>query len=80
VSALSRPSSSTADLGIQEVLSRPDIGATIRELVAGTESNERTIVAACGPNSLMTETREVVAGLVTSQSRSVTLHCEKFGW
>lgn len=62
------------------VLGRPDISAIVRDLVASTGAHERTIVAACGPNSLMAETRGVVAGLVASESRSVTLHCEQFGW
>ena len=62
------------------VLGRPDIGAKVHGIVAGTEAHERIIVAACGPDSLMMEARRVVAALVATQDRSVTLHCEQFGW
>jgi hypothetical protein len=62
------------------MLGRPDISAAIRSVVNATGESDRTIVAACGPESLMSETRGVVADLVASAERSVTLHCEQFGW
>ena len=62
------------------ILGRPDISAVTRSIVGATEEHDRTIVAACGPESLMSETRYVVADLVTSSGRSLTLHCEQFGW
>jgi hypothetical protein len=62
------------------MLGRPDISATIRSIVGGTEEYERTIVAACGPESLMGETRGIVGDLVASSGRRVMLHCEQFGW
>ncbi|KAE9368550.1 hypothetical protein N431DRAFT_547515 [Stipitochalara longipes BDJ] len=62
------------------LVGHPDISAVIHHIVSATEENERTIVAACGPESLMGETRCVVANLVATSRRSVTLHCEQFGW
>ena len=62
------------------VLGRPEISASIRDIVSATTEEEGTIVAACGPESLMKETRATVGDLVASSGRSVTLHCEQFGW
>lgn len=62
------------------MLGRPDISATIRSIVSSTEEHERTIVAACGPESLMRDTRCVVGDLVANSGRSAELHCEQFGW
>lgn len=62
------------------MLGRPDISATVRGIVSTTGEHERAIVAACGPESLMRETRSVVGELVKKSERSITLHCEQFGW
>jgi hypothetical protein len=70
----------TPESNVPVVLGRPDITAMIRSIVGATEVYERTIVAACGPDSLMKETRIVVGDLVANSERSVTLHCEQFGW
>jgi hypothetical protein len=79
MSVLSRPSS-TAESSISVIRGRPDIGAKVHDIVAGIEAHERIIVAACGPDSLMMETRRAVAALVATQDRSATLHCEQLGW
>lgn len=62
------------------VLGRPDIGAAVRTIVNGSAEDERTIVAACGPDGMMSDVRAVVGELVVGSGRSVTLHYEKFGW
>lgn len=67
-------------LSLPVMLGRPDISATIRHMVGASDDHERTIVAACGPKSLLREARGVVGDLVKSSGRSVTLHCEQFGW
>jgi hypothetical protein len=77
-SASGNSSPSVANLPV--MLGRPDINATIRSIVSGTEEHEKTIVAACGPESLMRDTRGVVGDLVANSGRSVELHCEQFGW
>jgi Ferric reductase NAD binding domain len=79
-SALESFASDTQSSTLSVMDGRPDISAEIRAIVSGMEEHERTIVAACGPESLMKETRAVVGDLVVSSGRSVTLHCEQFGW
>lgn len=74
----SSPTSPQSTLPI--MLGRPDVNATIRAIVGNSEERERTVVAACGPESLMRDTRGVVAELVVRSGRSVELHCEQFGW
>lgn len=72
--------SSTSESNLSVVIGRPDIRVGVGDIVAGTGAHEKTIVAACGPAGLTTETRRVVAALVSTQDRNVTLHCEQFGW
>jgi hypothetical protein len=72
-------SPTTRELSLPVMLGRPDISAIVRQFVSATEQYERTIVAACGPESLMRETRGVARELVATSRRSVTLHCEQFG-
>lgn len=79
-SALESYSPTTPDSDAPVRLGRPDIGASIREIVSSTQIQESTIVAACGPNSMMRETRTVIGDLVARSGRSVQLHCEQFGW
>lgn len=62
------------------ILGRPNVSAIIRSIVASSEEHESTIIGACGPASLMTDTRAVVVDLVAKSGRSVALHCEQFGW
>jgi hypothetical protein len=59
---------------------RPDIGNLILNMVGSIEGNEKTVVAVCGPQSLMLITRSTVASIVRSGHRNITLHCEQFGW
>ncbi|KAE8449041.1 hypothetical protein EG329_008629 [Mollisiaceae sp. DMI_Dod_QoI] len=79
-SASGNCSPSTPAMTLPVRLGRPDINAIIRSIASGTEEQERTIVAACGPKGLMRETCDVVGDLVVHSGRSVTLHCEHFGW
>lgn len=62
------------------VYGRPNIAATILEIVNTAESSDSTIVSACGPEELMLQARRAVAGLVSAGTRNVSLHCEQFGW
>lgn len=79
-SASERSASIVQGSSLPVMSGRPDISATIRAIVAGTEEEERTIIAACGPESMMKETRAIAGELVASSGRSITLHCEQFGW
>jgi hypothetical protein len=67
-------------LSLPVILGRPSISVILRDFVSATEEHERTIVASCGPESLMKETRSVVRDLVAGSGRSVAFHCEQFGW
>jgi hypothetical protein len=73
-------SSSPQTLILPVMLGRPNISDTIQHIVGATDDHERTIVAACGPESLMSESRDIVGVLMKSSGKSVTLHCEQFGW
>lgn len=73
------PTSPTTDT-LPTMLGRPDISTTIRSIVSGTAEEERSIVAACGPVGLMKDVRDVVGDVVADSGRSVTFHCEQFGW
>lgn len=59
---------------------RPDVGNLILSMVGSIEGNEKTIVAVCGPQSLMLIARSTVASIIRSGHRNITLHCEQFGW
>ena len=76
----SSPLTSSSDPSWPVIFGRPHTAAKIHEIVNSTESSDSTIVAACGPEGLMLEVRQAVAEVVSSGTRSVSLHCEQFGW
>jgi hypothetical protein len=59
---------------------RPDAASLIRDAVSTTPRNQRVLVAACGPDSLMRVVRDTTAKLILSDGPGVELHCEQFGW
>ncbi|KAK4240213.1 hypothetical protein C8A03DRAFT_42254 [Achaetomium macrosporum] len=59
---------------------RPDAASLIRDAVNSTPRNQRVLVAACGPDSLMRIVRDTTAKLIVSDGPAVELHCEQFGW
>ncbi|KAK3342994.1 ferric reductase NAD binding domain-containing protein [Neurospora tetraspora] len=59
---------------------RPDMATLIRQAVVGTPSNQRVLVAACGPDGLMRVVRDTTARLIQGDGPGVELHCEQFGW
>ncbi|KAK3935907.1 putative ferric reductase transmembrane component [Diplogelasinospora grovesii] len=59
---------------------RPDVKSLIRRAVKETPPNQRILVAACGPESLMTVVRDTTAKLIRGDGPGVELHCESFGW
>jgi hypothetical protein len=77
-----RPSSPiySADLAVHLQSERPDINTMITEIVEGAEGQDRIIVAACGPDSLMRVTRRTVANNIKVTGPSVEYHAEQFGW
>lgn len=59
---------------------RPNIANMIPSMIENTESIRETVIAVCGPKSLMLNTRQVVANLISVGRQSISLHCEQFGW
>lgn len=59
---------------------RPDIAHFIMEMVEKSSANDRIVVAACGPQSLMQAARKTVAGCIKVDGPSLELHCEQFGF
>ena len=59
---------------------RPEMATLIRQAVEGTPSNQRVLVAACGPDGLMRVVRDTTARLIQGDGPGVELHCEQFGW
>ncbi|KAK0616286.1 ferric reductase NAD binding domain-containing protein [Immersiella caudata] len=59
---------------------RPDLTAMIRNAVTTTPSNQRVLIAACGPDGLMHFVRDTTAKLILGDGPAVELHCEQFGW
>lgn len=59
---------------------RPDLASVIRNAVTTTPSNQRVLVAACGPDGLMNFVRDHTAKLIRGDGPGVELHCEQFGW
>lgn len=59
---------------------RPDTAQLIRDAVMTAKAGERVLVAACGPDSLLTVVRDTTAKLIRGEGPGVELHCESFGW
>lgn len=78
------PLAGESEAGLKPSLSlsagRPDVKAIIREVVKSTGRDKRIIVAACGPEGLMIDTRNTVARCTTVGGPSINLHIEAFGW
>ncbi|TVY49572.1 Ferric/cupric reductase transmembrane component, partial [Lachnellula occidentalis] len=71
---------SSADIVASPQSGRPDIAAIIDDIVEKSEDNDRIVVAACGPDSLMQATRSTVAKNIKVNGPSIELHIEQFGW
>lgn len=72
--------SSPSDFSVPSTIGRPNAGAKIHEVVNSTRSSDSIIVAACGPARLMLDVRQAVADVLSTGARSISLHCEQFGW
>lgn len=59
---------------------RPDVPSLIRGAVTATPSNQRVLVAGCGPDELRAAVRSAAAGLMVADGPAVELHEEEFGW
>ncbi|GAB1316232.1 Ferric reductase NAD binding domain-containing protein [Madurella fahalii] len=59
---------------------RPDVPSLIRSAVTATPSNQRVLVAGCGPDTLMADVRATAASLMVADGPAVEVHLEQFGW
>jgi len=59
---------------------RPEVRKIIQEAIGSCDKNEKIIIAACGPDSMMAITRQCVVDNIKTSGPSVELHCEQFGW
>jgi len=78
VTATTKAAQTLLDYPVQ--LGRPDTAALIRDAVNITPSNQRVLVAACGPDGLMRVVRDTTARLIRGDGPAVEVHCEQFGW
>ncbi|KAK7741890.1 hypothetical protein SLS62_010901 [Diatrype stigma] len=62
------------------VYGRPDTEALIREAVRSVPKDQRILIAACGPTSLIEVVRNTTASCIRADGPAVELHCEQFGW
>ncbi|TLS24666.1 hypothetical protein PpBr36_08121 [Pyricularia pennisetigena] len=72
--------SSTAPLRHTVTPGRPPAEVLIRSAVEATPADQRVLVVACGPDSLMRAARDTAASCIRLDGPEVELHCEQFGW
>lgn len=70
----------SAAFAVQLQSGRPDVSAMITNVVEKAEGNDKIIVAACGPDSLMQAARRSVANNIKVKGPSMEYHAEQFGW
>ena len=79
-----KPASTTdaddATLPPYAVPGRPDVQSTVRQIMSECESNQRVLVAACGPTGLSDNVRDAVRYCTSIDGPSLDLHLEAFGW
>jgi hypothetical protein len=61
-------------------LGRPDIDTVIKQAVDASHHDDRILVAASGPVTMLSSTRIAVKSCMSSQNASIHLHLEEFGW
>ena len=59
---------------------RPDVHSTVRRAASECQSNQRVLVAACGPSGLSNDVRNAVRDCTSIGGPSLDLHLEAFGW
>ena len=75
-------SSTSKEKGLGSImeLGRPEIDAIIKQAVDASHRDDRILVAASGPVTMLSSTRIAVKSGMSSQSASIHLHLEEFGW
>ncbi|KAI1081049.1 ferric reductase NAD binding domain-containing protein [Whalleya microplaca] len=69
---------SISDLPI--IHGRPDTESEIKAAVRSLSKDQRVLIAACGPDGLLTVVRNTAASCISVGGPAVEVHCEQFGW
>ncbi len=67
-------------MGVAVLSGRPNVMSIVKEVVQSAGQHEKIIVAACGPTSLIRDSRKAILANISPSEPSVALHCEQFGW
>ncbi|KAI1653320.1 ferric reductase NAD binding domain-containing protein [Daldinia decipiens] len=74
------PSTTTNTTMLPIIHGRPDTAAEIRAAVESLDKDQRVLIAACGPSSLINIVRDIGASYIKVDGPAVEIHCEQFGW
>ncbi|KAI1502632.1 ferric reductase NAD binding domain-containing protein [Biscogniauxia marginata] len=74
------PSAMTSSSDLPIIHGRPDTEMLIKEAIGSVGKDQRILVAACGPASLLKVVRNTTASCIQVDGPAVELHCEQFGW
>ncbi|KAI8957388.1 ferric reductase NAD binding domain-containing protein [Daldinia sp. FL1419] len=74
------PSAGTSTAMLPISHGRPDTEAEIRAVLTSLSRDQRVLIAACGPNSLIKMVRDIGASCIRVDGPAVEVHCEQFGW
>jgi hypothetical protein len=80
VKPVSTTDAADATLPPYAVPGRPDVHSTVRRVASECQSNQRVLVAACGPSGLSNDVRDAVRDCTSIDGPSLDLHLEAFGW
>lgn len=80
-SSITKSSGHPWDASILDIVpGRPDIDALVMDVVRNSGKEERILIGACGPDSLMWDVRRSATNAISIGGPSVELHSEQFGW
>lgn len=80
VNPTSRTDADDATLPPYAVPGRPDVHSTVHRVASECGTNQRILVAACGPTGLSDDVRDAVRDCISVDEPSLDLHLEAFGW
>jgi len=59
---------------------RPDVHSIIRRVASECGTDQRILIAACGPSGLSNDVRDAVRNCISIDGPSLGVHLEAFGW
>ncbi|KAJ2998694.1 hypothetical protein NUW58_g239 [Xylaria curta] len=72
--------STIAGLNLPVIYSRPNLEDLVSEAILSLDKDKKILIAACGPDRLVSVVRNATASCIPVDGPSVELHCEQFGW